>query len=275
MVSKYKTSGIDPACRSLLAQILLGMLAIATQPQDAPRDFTQQPHPDVKYQRRDLPSVVEAAEHDALRRQGELFPPRRARCDRAFSVVHLITIRQMNDVLGVVGLLIEGEDDRVADDVVNEIGPCGARKSEIGHLDWCRTKCQAAETAVSCMTVKVDSDIDLKIVDEPRNVLVALHSAIDELVKAGRQSRPHVAAVIRAERHPDYFEARAIVPLEQFGDQIGDRMTAEIAGEIRDPDLVVAPDRARSKTLRDGIKAVQSVVLRACEVQRRIVVVAQ
>src|ERR1700731_4319402 len=188
MVNKYKTRGIDPACRSLVAQILLGMLAIATQPQDAPRAFTQQPHPDVKYQRRDLPSVVEAAEHDPLRRQGELFPRRRARCDHAFPVVHLITIRQMNDMLGIVGLLIEGKDDRVGDDVVNEIDPCSARKSEIGYLDWCRTKCQDAETAVLRKTVKVDSDIDLKIVDQPRDVLVALHSDIDELVKARRQS---------------------------------------------------------------------------------------
>src|SRR6516225_9911698 len=122
------------------------------------------------------------------------------------------------------------------------------------------------------MTVEIDSDIDLKIVDEPRDLLVALRSDIDELVKARRQSRSHVAAVIRAERHPDYLEARPIVPLEQFGDQIGDRMMPEIAGEIRNPDLVVAPDRARSKTLRDGIKAVQNVVLCACKVQRRIVV---
>jgi hypothetical protein len=38
-VSKYKTSGIDPACRSLPAQILLGMLAVATQPQDAPGEI--------------------------------------------------------------------------------------------------------------------------------------------------------------------------------------------------------------------------------------------
>ena len=103
----------------------------------------------------------------------------------------------MNDVLGIVGLLIEGEDDCVGDDVVDEVRPCGARKSEIGHLDWCRTKCQDAETSVLRMTVKVDSDIDLKIVEEPRDVLVALHSDIDELVKAHRQ----VATAYRC-RHP-------------------------------------------------------------------------
>src|ERR1700737_3059490 len=94
-VSKYKTGGINPVCRSLLVQILLGMLAIATRPQDAPRDFLKQPHPHVKHKRRDLRSVVKAAEHDTLRGQGELFPRWRARCDHAFPVVHLKTIRQM------------------------------------------------------------------------------------------------------------------------------------------------------------------------------------
>ena len=98
-------------------------------------------------------------------------------CARAivrFRVVHLIAVRQMNDLFGIVRLLVEREDDRVGDDVVDEVRPCRAGKSEIAHLDRRRTKCQDAEARMLGMTVQVDRDVDLKIVDELRDLLVAL-----------------------------------------------------------------------------------------------------
>ena len=43
--------------------------------------------------------------------------------DRAFGVVHLIAVRQMNDFFGVIRLLIHRQHDRVGDDVVDEVPP--------------------------------------------------------------------------------------------------------------------------------------------------------
>src|SRR5262249_12935977 len=108
-----------------------------------------------------------------------------------------------------------------------------------------------------------------------RDLSIGFHRDIDESVERRRQSRPYVAAVIRAKRNSDHLEPRPIVQLEQLGHQIGYRMTTKVAGEIGEADLVVAPGRAKFETLRAGAEAVHNIVLRACELQRRVILTAQ
>ncbi len=120
----------------------------------------------------------------------------------------------MNNVFGVVRLLVEWQNRRIGYDVVDEIRARRTGISQIVHLDGCRTKREDAEAFVLGMTVEVNRNIDLKILDEPRNLSIALRPDVDELVERRDNPCSHVAAVIRAQRHSEHLELRAVVPLE-------------------------------------------------------------
>jgi hypothetical protein len=60
-------------------------------------------------------------------------------CDLTRSVVCLIGRGQMNDVFSILRLPGEPENDCIGDDVIDEIRPCRAGKSEVGRLDRRRT----------------------------------------------------------------------------------------------------------------------------------------
>ena len=62
--------------------------------------------------------------------------------DRPPAVVGLIAIGQMDDLLAEKGLLVHRRDDGIGDDVIDEIGPHGARKAEEIDLDRGRPRRQ-------------------------------------------------------------------------------------------------------------------------------------
>ena len=121
-VGEDETRRTGPARHRRIAQILIGIRVITQQPQHTARDRLEQSHPDIENRRRDLSTGVEAAEDEALGRQPHFLPRRCARRDAPGRVVYLIAIGQMNDFFGVVRLLIKWRDDRVGDDVVDEVG---------------------------------------------------------------------------------------------------------------------------------------------------------
>src|SRR5437763_14591970 len=63
-----------------------------------------------------------------------------------------------------------------------------------------------------------------------------------KLVDGTLDARANLAAVVRPERNPDHFEARAVVPFEQTGDQVCDGMLVKIAREICESDAIGLTD---------------------------------
>src|SRR6516165_10584877 len=102
-----------------LAQVTLRTLVVAQQPQHAAPDLMQQPHPDAEHVRSDLPAVIKAAEDKARLRQSGPLPSWRQLRNPPFAVVDLIAIRQVDDLLSVERLVLEGRYHLVSNDVVN------------------------------------------------------------------------------------------------------------------------------------------------------------
>ena len=74
-----------------------------------------------------------------------------------------------------------------------------------------------------------------------------LRAHVEEALERPRQPLADVAAVVGAERHADGLEARPVVQLDQFRDQVGGRVAVIVGGEIGDADPVVLPAAASRK----------------------------
>src|SRR6266436_6297348 len=168
----------------------------------------------------------------------------------------------MNDLLSIVGLVIERQNNRVRNDIIDEVRPHCAWEPQIVHLNWRRAKRADAGSRIHGITRDIDDDIDTKIAQEPRHIFVPLRSDINELIEASHQPRPHLAAVIDTERYSDDLEPRPVVPLEQFSHEMRNCMTMKIGGEIRDLDFVVAPGLAVAEPLRRRDNSIPSKTLR-------------
>src|SRR5580704_15300445 len=86
--------------------------------------------------------------------------------------------------------------------------------------------------------------MDLKIVKELGDFLIALRADIVKSIKRRDQPLAHLASVIHTERHADDLESRAVVLLKQPRHQMRHRVPPKICRQIGDPHLVVTPLRA-------------------------------
>src|SRR5262245_259788 len=120
----------------------------------------------------------------------------------------------MHDLLGIVRLLLNRQDDRVDNDVVDEIRAGRPGKSEIAGLNRRRPESENAWPRVLGMPFQVDSDVNPKLVEQPRDILVASCPGIEEPIERRRQPRAYLAALIGTERDRNHFELRPVVPLE-------------------------------------------------------------
>src|SRR6516165_8022764 len=118
-----------------LAQVTLRTLVVAQQPQHAALDLMQQPHPDTEHVRCDLPAVIEAAEDKARLRQSGLLPSWRQLRNPPFAVVDLIAIRQVDDLISVERLMLEGRYRLVSNDVVKLARAQRSWRAGIIHLN--------------------------------------------------------------------------------------------------------------------------------------------
>src|SRR5580704_1211990 len=159
----------------------------------------QEPHPDAEYVGRDFPVIVEAAKDETCLRKPGFGPRRRAICNFPLAVVDLIAIRQVDDLLRIEWLVLKRRHRRVGDDVVDELGPHCAGKAEIAYLDRRRTIRKNAGPRILSMSLQINRNIDLEIVEELGGFLVALSADIIKLIKRRDEPPARPALVVLTE----------------------------------------------------------------------------
>src|SRR6516225_9165999 len=108
----------------------------------------QESYPDAEHLRRDLPVVIEAAEHTAFLREPGFLSRWRPLGDVPLGIFDLIAIRQVNDLLRIKRLVVERQYRLVGDNVIDELGPRCTGKAEIARLDRRRTIRKNARTRI-------------------------------------------------------------------------------------------------------------------------------
>ena len=147
--------GVDPA-RLVFAPKLPAEQHLARH------QLGQQPHPDVKHRRRDLPVVVEATEDKAGGRQSRLRARGRGP-DDAGGVIGLVAVGQMDDLLAVERLLVQRQHDAVGDDIIHVGRAGGAGIDQIIHLHRRRPVGENAGPRIHGVAVQVHRDVDLAL----------------------------------------------------------------------------------------------------------------
>src|SRR3569623_466967 len=117
--SEDKAIRRNAALACLPPEILFRDIVCAEQPEYRAIDLGEQPHPDVENRRGDFEAVVEAAKDESVWRKAQLCPRVYLCCDLSIAVGGLITVGKINHLLGVVLLLVFGNDDPVGYDVVD------------------------------------------------------------------------------------------------------------------------------------------------------------
>src|SRR5262249_45264079 len=104
LVGKDDAVRIDAPLSSLPAYVGFELRRQLQQPEDAARNLLQDTHPDVEDEGLELVVVVEAAIDEAFFRQPTIGTVDRRLVDGLVAVVHLIAIRQINELLAVEAL---------------------------------------------------------------------------------------------------------------------------------------------------------------------------
>ena len=144
------------------------------KPQHAAVGILQEPHPDVEHWCGDLGGLIEAAEHQAVFRQSQLVACRSFGRRPSGGVVGVIAVRQMHDLLGEERLLVGRQHRLVGQYVIDVVRSGGRRITEIDDLDRRRAVWPQRRARPLRRAVQVDSDVDLKIVQQLGNLLVGM-----------------------------------------------------------------------------------------------------
>src|SRR5215475_670492 len=95
------TLGRNSPCFSLASKIALRFWIPLEQPQHTAVHLLQKLHPDAEHIRRYLVIVVETAEYEPGLREADRGTRWSTLVDALFRVVDLVTVRQINDLLGI------------------------------------------------------------------------------------------------------------------------------------------------------------------------------
>src|SRR5262245_52948948 len=159
----------------------------------------QESYPDAEHLGRDLPVVIEAAEHTAFLRKSGFLSRWGPLGDVPLGIVDLIAIRQVNDLLRIKRLVVERHYRLVGDDVVDELGPHRTGKAEIARLDRRRTIRKNARPRILRVSLQINRNVDLSIANELGDFLIALSADIVKLIKRRDEPLAHIALVIHTE----------------------------------------------------------------------------
>src|SRR5215813_13294002 len=140
--------------------------------------------------------------------------------------------------------MLERRDHRITDHIVDEISADRAGIAEIAHLERSAAVGEDAEPRIPGMALEVDRDVDLELMQELRRIVIAAHTHVMEGVERFHQPPADVAVIVPVKGHAYNLEARAIVQLEQFGNEISGGMAVEIRREIGHPNPLMACRRA-------------------------------
>ena len=165
---EYQPVSIDAARLGFLTKVGLHANIRIKQPQHTAWDGVEKPHPDIEEFWRDLVAIVEAAKDEALIGEATLGPRGCALVDRAQPVIRLIGVRQMDDFLVVIRLLIHRQSVRIGNHVIDEVGAQRARIADEVHLDRRGPLRDDLTTRKLRVAFKVDENIDFVGVDACR-----------------------------------------------------------------------------------------------------------
>ena len=140
----------------------------------------------------------------------------------------MIALRQLHDPLAKPTLGRERQDGRIADNVIDEVGPGRARIAEVDNLNRRRTTGQDARPGALGVAVQIDDDIGSEIVQQLRDLAIRLRAHVEKSIEGRRDACAQGAAVVRAEGDAEGFEACAVMQLEQANGGARDRMIAKI-----------------------------------------------
>src|SRR5215467_5534626 len=214
------------------------------QPKHTVRHGPQQPHPYIKYFRRDLVGVVEAAKHECSFGQMTFGPRRQTFRDTRFVIAEPISIRlicvgQPYHPLAIEAEMVLGNNRPIADDIVDAIGAHRPRIAEKIDLDGRNAPRQHIGAAMSRKSSQIDQNVDFTAANQSRQIRIAHVFYVDKMLDCRLYSAPHSRVVIRPERKRDSLETRLVVRFKETDGKMPDRVVAEIGREIADPNAIV------------------------------------
>ena len=169
---------------------------------------------------------------------------RRGRLGRpALPVIGLIALLQMHDLFIEITLMLHRRDERVGDDVVDEVSAHRAGIAEIVHLDRRRAMRHDRGGCVSRIAFQVDQNVDAVRRNTPRALSIGQPRHDVEAVEGAHEPPPHQTAIVGAEAIGEGLETGAVMALDQLRDQARRGVLEEVRGQIADTDtLAPAPD---------------------------------
>ena len=163
----------------------------------------------------------------------------------------------MNDLLRVEPLLGGRRNERVDDNVVDELRAHRAEKAEKIDLDRRRARDQDSRPAEPRVSRQIDQHVHPVGVDLSRGLVVSDGVQVDEAIEGSFEPPPQRTPIVGAIRVPQNVEARPIVPLDRLGDCIGYRVVAKVRREITKANPArrarAAMDEAGGPPLRDSL----------------------
>src|SRR5580658_1549420 len=134
-LGKYQPCRAHSSGLRFPAQVVRGNGIVLQQPQHTALDALQDAHPAIEHLGSDLERVVEAAEHEALRRQAQFRTGELPVSNTPSAIVGLIAVRQRNDLLLIEASALLWNENPVSDDVVEVRGTERTGIAQIVHLD--------------------------------------------------------------------------------------------------------------------------------------------
>ena len=180
-------------------------------------------------------------------------PVRRARRASAGStgaprVARRIAV-EIQEALGEERLCRRRRRETVGDDVVEPFRALRSEKAQPVHLHRRGARDEYLDATAGRVTVEIDQDVDAVRSYPLRRALGGLGADVDEMLERALDPAAQRAVFIGADRIRMDFEARAVVALPQLGQQMRDRMRAEI-GSTRNRSSAAVRRRGRRERAR-------------------------
>ena len=165
-------------------------------------------------------------------------------------VVALVATGQMGQPLAEKRLLIGRRNERIDDDVIDEVRAHRTRIAKVVDLDRRRPAGDDRGPDIAGETVEIDKDINAIVVDRAGGVGIGHGYDINEPVERGGDPGPHWTAIVGAERIAEDFKLAPVVAFDEPRDQVGTRIFTELPGHVADADPLARGGVRRQETRR-------------------------